>query len=151
MARMTPNFTYAELIQSDIAERFGIDNTPDDPHVVSNLYVLASGLERCRAILDKPMIITSGYRSPRLNALVKGARSSAHLSGLAADFRVPGMSARDVCLLLKDHRHIGFDQLIHEGSWTHIAFPAEHRPPRYSVLTAVFRTGAPTTYQEGIA
>lgn len=147
---MTPHFSFSELTQSDIAERYGIDNTPVDPHVVGNLYVLAGGLERCRSVLNKPMIVTSGYRCQLLNALVNGARSSAHLTGLAADFRVPGMTARAVCLLLQDHRHIGFDQLIHEGTWTHIAFPAERRPPRYSVLTAVYRADGPTTYTEGI-
>lgn len=147
---MTPHFTFAELVQSDLAERHSIPNLPG-PHETGNLYLLAEGLEKCRAILGKPMVISSGYRSQRLNALVRGARNSAHQYGLAADFRVPGMEARDVCMVLKDHHEIGFDQLIHEGTWTHIAFPQEHRPPRFKLLTAIFTPGFPTTYQEGIA
>lgn len=148
---LTEHFSYAELVHSDLAERHSIQNMPTDPHITANLFFLAEGLERCRAVLGRPMYVTSGYRSPRLNAIVRGARNSAHMTGLAADFKVPDMTARDVCLILRAHPEIGFDQIIHEGSWTHIAFPAEGDAPRASVLTAIFTPGYPVTYREGIA
>ncbi len=147
---MTPHFTYTELIHSDVAERYGIVNVPEDVYVLGNLHLLAAGLERCRKVLGKPMVITSGYRCPRLNKLVRGAGNSAHQFGLAADFYVPGKTGREVCLTLKDHAEIKFDQLIQEGSWTHIAFPAEGKPPRGVLLTARFQEDAPTTYTVGI-
>ena len=147
---LTEHFTLAELIASDMALRHGIPNLPEDPHITGNLHVLARGLERTRLILNRPMVITSGYRSERVNALVGGARNSAHLRGLAADFKVPGMSAREVCRAIKDHASIGFETLICEGAWAHIAFTDEARSPAMHVLTAHFTPGHPTSYSKGI-
>ena len=148
---LTQHFTLAELTASDYAVRHGINNLPDDTRVVGNLHVLASGLERCRAVLGRPIFVTSGYRSPKVNAAVGGSAKSAHLRGLAADFRVVGMSPRDVCLVLQERQSdIGFDQLIYEGTWTHIAFPEDGCKPAGTVLTAVFKPGKPTTYTQGV-
>lgn len=148
---LSAHFTLAELVASDYALRHGIANTPTDPHVLGNLHVLADGLERCRAILGQPMIISSGYRCPEVNAAVGGSAKSAHMRGLAADFRVPGMNPRAVCLALQDHPEVGFDQLIYEGTWTHIAFPENRHDAGGVVLTAIFKPGKPTTYIQGVA
>jgi len=149
---LSANFTLAELVASDYAQRHGINNMPTDPHVLGNLHVLAAGLERCRAILgQQPMIITSGYRSAAVNTAVGGSRRSAHMRGLAADFRVPGMNPRSVCMVLQEHPEVGFDQLIYEGTWTHIAFPENNRKPTGTVLTAIFKPGKPTAYIQGVA
>ena len=75
--------------------------------------------------------------------------NGAHLSGLAADFRVPGLTARDVCLAIKDHASIGYEKLICEGGWTHIAFTDQARAPAMETLTAHFGKG-PVTYTKGI-
>ena len=143
---ITQHFTLAELVASDYAIRHGISNVPTDPHVTANLSVLAHGLERVRAIIDKPIIISSGYRSEAVNRAVGGSRKSAHLRGLAADFVVPGLSALQVCRMLEGRHEVGFDQLIQEGRWTHIAFPEDNRQPAGTILTAVFKAGQPTTY-----
>ena len=39
---------------------------------------------------NKPVLISSGYRSPKLNKAIGGSSTSAHMSGLAADFSCPG-------------------------------------------------------------
>jgi zinc D-Ala-D-Ala carboxypeptidase len=147
---LTEHFTLDELLASDMALRHSINNVPADPHITGNLHVLASGLERVRAILARPMVITSGYRNERVNKLVGGSRNSAHLRGLAADFKVPGMSARDVCLIIQNHASIGFETLIMEGTWTHIDFTDAARAPDGTVLTAHFIPGHPTSYSKGI-
>ena len=147
---LTEHFTFEELVASEVAMRHGVSNMPDNSHISGNLHVLARGLERVRLILNRPMIVTSGYRSPRVNALVGGVSTSAHLSGLAADFRVPGMSARDVCLAIKDHASIGFEELIFEGNWTHIAFTDTARAPAMEILTAHF-SGGRVNYTKGIS
>jgi uncharacterized protein YcbK (DUF882 family) len=44
-------------------------------------------LEKARKLLNRPVIITSGYRCPEHNAAVGGKPNSAHLTGKAADIR----------------------------------------------------------------
>src|SRR5215470_6689592 len=87
--RLSRYFTLAQLIHSDTARDRGIDNTPL-PQVVPNLRVLARGLDQVRTLLGYPLDISSGYRSPVLNAAVGGVRDSQHMDGLAADFICPG-------------------------------------------------------------
>ncbi len=150
--KLTEHFSLGELVASDYAIRHGINNMPVDHEVLSNLNALALGLERARAVLLLPMHINSGYRSPKVNAGIGGAQNSAHLRGLAADFVIHGVSPREVCLRLQEHADtIGFDKLIHEGTWTHISFPEAEERPRAQVLTAIFKPGQSTTYMKGIA
>ena len=134
---LTPNFTLDELTRSDYAVRHGIDNTPP-ADVRENLEVLAHGLERVRAILGSPVLVSSGYRCPKLNSALKSKNTSAHLKGLAADFTAPdfGNPAEIMLELVLAKADIGFDQAILEfDRWVHIAFPAEHDIPRLQALS----------------
>ena len=54
---------------------------------------LVDALEAFRALVGKPVIVSSAYRCPRHNAEVGGAPHSEHVEGLAADIRVVGMTA----------------------------------------------------------
>lgn len=150
--RVTPNFWLSELIVSDTAVRLGIPNTPGGVELTNIRNVLAPGLEKVRAILGKPVLVSSGYRSPALNKAVGGAKTSQHLDGLAADFRCPGVGTPlQVCRLLADHGlELGWSQLIQEGRWVHIGFPPPGRPPALQVLTAHFDGGA-ATYSTGLS
>lgn len=56
-----------------------------------SLETLASQLERIRAELGAPLLITSGYRCPDRNHAVGGAPLSQHMLGKAADLLVPRM------------------------------------------------------------
>src|SRR5574343_627287 len=83
--QLTEHFTLEEFQFSDTAVRKGIDNSvPQD--LLDNVTLTAMGMERVRSILGKPIKVTSGYRGPKLNAAIGGAKSSAHMSGLACDF-----------------------------------------------------------------
>ena len=63
---------------------------------------LVSRLEKLReAIGGKPIKVTSGYRSPDYNKRVGGAVKSQHLSGMAADIMVEGMSAKQIAEVAK--------------------------------------------------
>ena len=67
-----------------------------------NLKRLAEALERVRTQLDgRQIIITSGWRSRRVNDLVGGANASFHLSGMAADITVKGLSPKEVQNILE--------------------------------------------------
>lgn len=137
---LSEHFTLEELCFSDTAARHGIDNTAP-VHLHGNLSRLCRMLEQVRGILGKPILINSGYRSPNLNSLVRGQPSSQHLTGCAADIRVPGMTPNEVCkaIIASD---IQFDQLIREfDSWTHISVPnTEGSTPRGQTLI-IDRTG----------
>lgn len=144
MPKLTPNFSLEELTRSTKAVALGIDNTPS-PLIVGRLTRLAHVLESVRSLLgDKPITISSGYRAPALNAAVGGARSSAHLTGLAADFTCAGYgSPLAICKAIQASA-IPFDQLIHEhGSWVHLGLAADDAAPRRQVLT-IDRNGTRT-------
>lgn len=143
---LSEHFTVAELSHSDIAARRGIDNTPAGV-ILDNLAVLAATLERVRQMLNVPIIVNSGYRSPAVNRAVGGSAMSAHCAGLAADFIAPAFGTpAEIARAIRDSG-IKFDQLIFEGTWVHISVDPKMR---LQVLTAHFN-GGPATYTEGIA
>lgn len=53
-------------------------------------------LSTLRNKIEKPVIITSGYRTPEWNKKCNGAKYSYHMRGMAADIRVNGMSAKQI-------------------------------------------------------
>ncbi len=53
-------------------------------------------LDILRNKLGKPVIITSGYRTPEWNAKCGGAKYSYHMRGMAADIRVNGMKPKEL-------------------------------------------------------
>ena len=148
MTDLSAHFTLEELTRSPYAERWGIDNTPP-AEVLGNLDLLAAGLERVRSVLSMPIHVDSGYRCPKLNSAIKGAKDSAHTQGLAADIVCPDFGTPLVIAqaLIEQKQLVGFDTVIQEGTWLHVAFADE---PRFRVLTAHFGNGA-TTYTEGLA
>ncbi|PTN03591.1 uncharacterized protein YcbK (DUF882 family) [Rhodovulum imhoffii] len=52
-------------------------------------------------IPDRPVQITSAYRTPRTNRSVRGASSSFHMKGQALDIRVEGVSSSLLCKLAR--------------------------------------------------
>jgi hypothetical protein len=141
MARLlTPHFTLEELCASEFAARNGIDNTPS-PEIVANLVRLARMLEKVRALLKKPIHISSGYRSPELNARIGGSTKSAHMDGRAADFICPGFGTPYVVAKKIATVGLGFDQMIHEyGRWVHIAVPRVNERADRELLS-IFEAG----------
>lgn len=119
--KLSANFHLDEFVTSQTAARRGIDNTPS-PEVIKRLRNTAKGLERVRAVLGKPILISSGYRSPALNKAVGGSATSDHINGDAADFISPGFGTPIAICRAIVAAGIKFDQLIEEGTWVHISF-----------------------------
>lgn len=137
---LTPHFTLEELCASEFAARNGIDNTPP-PEVVANLLRLARMLEKVRGLLRKPILISSGYRSPELNARIGGSTRSAHMDGRAADFTCPAFGTPYQVARRIAAQRLGFDQMIHEyGRWVHLAVPARNERADRELLT-IFEPG----------
>lgn len=146
---ITQHFRLSEFVESDTATRLGIDNRPPPDVLATLTNVLIPGMQAVRVILGKPVFISSGYRSPALNAAVRGAAGSQHLTGHAADFKCPEFGpVIEVCAkLVTQMQRLKFDQLIFEGSWCHISFAPR---PRSQVLTAHF-DGGRVSYTQGLA
>jgi len=90
-------------------------------------------MEEVRRLLGERVIsISSGYRSPELNRAVGGARTSAHLTGHAVDFNCYDFGPPDAVCRAIATSSLRFDQLIEEGSWTHLSFDPRMR---HQVLT----------------
>lgn len=82
------HFTLSEFTRSEAARKNKVDNTPT-PEIVKNIECLvATILDPLRECIGHPIYITSGFRTKRLNRIVGGSATSAHMDGLAADFRV---------------------------------------------------------------
>ena len=62
-------------------------------------------LQELRVMLGKPMIVTSGYRSPEHNKAVGGAKASKHLDGTAFDI---SMANHDPAAFIAMARKAGF-------------------------------------------
>jgi hypothetical protein len=69
---------------------------PENATIVSNIIKQAKELDKLRAHLGVPLMVTSYYRDPRSNAAVGGASRSSHLTGLATDIFTPAMSANQL-------------------------------------------------------
>lgn len=85
---------------------------------------LAHTLEIVRAVIGGPIVITSGFRTPALNAMVGGAQKSDHMTAWACDFQRPGLDANavyDAVLKMRESGLIAFDQLIRYPKHTHIS------------------------------
>ena len=124
--QLTQHFTLAELTKSSTAERLGLDNTPP-PEVLPALTRTAEMLERIRSTLGVPVTVTSGYHAWAVNKAVKGATTSDHAQGRAADivaprYGTPLQIARALAPLVDV---LGIGQLIYERfgstSWVHVS------------------------------
>lgn len=123
-------FTISELCASTTARQRGIDNTPTAEARANMETLITQCLDPIRRIYGRPIIVTSGYRSPALNAAVGGSSTSQHMTGQAADL-VPA-SGGDLNGIFRAAVAFGdFDQLIIEQSgssrWVHVSYGPRHR------------------------
>jgi peptidoglycan hydrolase-like protein with peptidoglycan-binding domain len=155
---VTTNFKMSELTHSNTAAARGISNKPNAEHE-RNLIESAKKLwQPVRELLDEPMHINSGYRSPAVNSAVGGSRTSAHSVGRAIDFTCPefGDTVEIAKFLVKElyTNKIAFDQLILEfpntgSTWIHLGYKKANGEQRNQVLTAKKVNGR-TQYFSGI-
>lgn len=145
--KFSPFFTLAELTFSDYATRHGIDNTPP-PNIQSNLSTLSWWLDELRNYVSSPIIVSSGYRCPAVNAGIGGSLTSAHMKGFAADITCSKMTPLELATLAADcMTQTGYDQIIHEfGKWVHCGLSPT---PRMQLLTATL-SGGKTIYVNGL-
>lgn len=121
-------FQMSELIHSDIAIKYNINNMPDINSLDCILNLIYYVLQPLRKKLGKPIIITNGYRSTalwnKLNQLgYKPSKTSQHLTGEAADLVVHGMTQEALFNFIKNSGAV-YDQLIWEqdNNCVHVSY-----------------------------
>ena len=127
--QLSKHFKLEEFEKSMTAVRKGIENKAGSGEIKNLTDLCYTVLEPVRAKFDKPIIITSGYRSPELNRAI-GSKSdtSQHCKGQAVDFEIAGLSNLQVAVWLE--ANCDFDQLILEfwkegeanSGWIHCSY-----------------------------
>ena len=126
---LSKNFTLSELIYSNSADSFNIENTPGRIELENLKKLCHEVLQPIRDKFGKSIFINSGYRNPKVNRLVGGSSSSQHIKGEAADITVGSKEGNrklfDMIVQMIDNKEITVEQLLDEKnySWIHISLP----------------------------
>jgi hypothetical protein len=118
---LSPHFLLSEFLLAPGAIRAGVPNVPTRIDINHLVELCHDTLEPLREALG-PIIITSGFRSPAVNASIPGASAtSAHMEGSAADLHLLKHTLREGLDWLASHTLVPLDQVIYEyGSWLHV-------------------------------
>ena len=149
--KLSEHFTLGELCKTkhvtedgNIPSHVAIENLKricenwleDLRYSYNTLYCLQPGEDYETSKNVEPIIINSGYRSPAVNLLAGGAKTSNHLSGCAVDIRCAGKEQMiryaSILVDIADGTKQDFDELLLEqhGSvcWLHFAVrPKDNR------------------------
>jgi hypothetical protein len=132
------HFSWSELLRSGEAERLALPNEPDKRARQRLVELVFAVLDPLRSVLERPVFVTSGFRSPEVNKAVKGSSTSQHMLGEAADIKAQGLCARELLTALVRSglpfdQAIGYDQ--ERGGHVHVSYTIR-RPNRGEVLWA---------------
>lgn len=107
----------------------GLINNPNKDEIENLKLLVKNVLDPARKLLNSPIYVTSGYRSPLVNRKVGGSKTSQHMKGEAADIKCKDNA--ELFKLIKDN--LNFDQLIWEygnniqPNWIHVSFSDKNR------------------------
>ena len=125
--QLSKHFTLEEMEKSQTATRKNIKNKAGSGEIKNLGDLCYEVLEPVRAKFDKPVTITSGYRSPELSEAIGSKATSQHCKGEAVDFEIAGVSNLQVALWLTNN--VNFDQCILEfwtgeasSGWIHVSY-----------------------------
>ena len=127
--KLSRHFTLEELTKTSKAP-YKLLNCLLARQYIKNMLMLTNYLlEPARAILNVPIIITSGYRCPCLNKEIGGINNSQHLNGTAADFIINTkyFTLEHAFIKLKESPFLHYGQLILEKSWIHLSLGVPFR------------------------
>ena len=148
--QLSKHFKLSEFTKSQIAARHGLKNLPGAGEVKNLETVCYEILEPVRAKFEKPVLITSGFRSLEVNRILGSSDGSQHCKGQAVDFEIGGIPNIKVAYWIQ--ANCDFDQLILEyyqpdvdqSGWVHVSYN-EKGANRKKVLTFDGKT-----YEDGL-
>ena len=145
--KLSNNLSVKEVTKSNTAKRYGISNEPTIEHL-ENLKAIALNIfQPTRDYFNKPICVTSGYRSEALNERIGGSKTSQHSKGQALDLDAQvfgGLTNKELFNYISEHT--SFDQLIwefgnaNEPDWVHVSY-ANGRENRGERLVAYKKEG----------
>jgi len=149
--QLSKHFSLSEFEKSSTATRLGIKNKAGSGEIKNLTDLCYAVLEPVRAKFEKPILVTSGFRSEELCVAIKSSKTSQHTKGQAVDFEIMGVSNLQVALWIQNN--CDFDQLILEfwkeeeganSGWVHCSY--NEGSNRKQVLTfdgKEFKNGLP--------
>lgn len=145
---ISKHISYKEATHSQTAIRLQLDNKPNAEQL-ENMKLLAEKVfEPVRLKYNKPIRISSFFRSQELNKAIGSSSNSQHCSGMAMDLDTDKDNAKIFNFILN---YLDFDQLIWEfgdvlnPAWVHVSF--NKKGNRKQVLKAV-KNNCKTQYIE---
>ncbi|MBO4707454.1 MAG: hypothetical protein J5594_02705 [Elusimicrobiaceae bacterium] len=131
-SKLSPHFTFEEFTRTSKIPYKLLNSVLAKKHIKNLILLTNYLLEPARAILNTPLIITSGYRCPALNREIGGNANSQHLNATAADFIIKSkeLSLDNAFIKLKECSFIHYGQLILERNWIHLSLGVPFRDPQ---------------------
>ena len=140
---ISKHVSYNEATKSATAQRKGIYNTPNVTELQNMRTLCEKIFEPLRkAMGEKPLRITSFFRSIELNRAIGGSSRSQHCSGQAMDIDADGSHTSNKELFMYIVNNLDFDQLIWEfgdnlnPDWIHVSYVSEEQN-RNQILKAI--------------
>jgi len=121
--KLTPHFSWNEMTTTSHSDLRDV-NREEAKDYACAIYLTACMMETVRAIIGRPIRVTSGFRSQPLNSRVKGSIKSQHCKGEACDWQPIGGSLEEAFeKLVKEVREkrLNVGQLLLERGWIHIS------------------------------
>jgi hypothetical protein len=151
--QLSKHLQLGEITRSDAAKRNGISNMPTAEHIENFKLLAEKVFEPIREHFNVPILISSGYRSKELNALIGGSSTSQHSTGEAIDIDMDGSSTGVTNKMVFDYikDNLEFDQLIFEfgikenPDWVHVSYESNGKQ-RKQVLRAT-KVNGKTIYE----
>ena len=155
--QLSKHFKLQEFEKSSTATRLGIKNKAGSGEIKNLTDLCYAILEPVRAKFEKPIMVTSGYRSEELCVAIKSSKTSQHTKGQAVDFEIAGVSNLQLAIWIENN--CDFDQLILEfwkeeeganSGWVHCSY--NEGSNRKQVLTfdgKEFKNGLPDAKWSG--
>jgi len=134
MNNISQHITYAEATRTSAKA----DNTPNAEQLAAMKLLAVNVFEPLRALVGRPILVTSMFRSAKVNQLKGGSATSQHCKGEAMDIKLPGMNRSLFEIILNQ---LPFDQLIwefgtdKEPAWVHVSYKSTGN--RKQVLRAI--------------
>ena len=130
--QLSKHFTFEELTNTSHQNLLVVNIQRAETYVKVLEDLCNYVLEPLRALVGKPIIVTSGFRSKELNDKVKGSKTSQHCFGEAVDIIVKGISADTLFSLIYTNKNMFNNKIgqciiekVNSSEWVHISIKTE--------------------------